>query len=397
MNMIQDLLRKFINYLLESVFDPNYKVEINRIEFVYEKYKQEIESASSDRYFWRSICQYECQAFTRKLPILISSNILALLFLPFTLLRLRKARISKSGRIKCHYLKIDNHMAYKIPLCIKSKTIEAALKVRYITLIDLFFVIKLFARNRSFHPELMLKFILWVASVRPYLDLYSPKYLIQYCEYSPHSSIRKLFLNFNGVFMANIGHGEEVISCRSAFSSFDKYYVWSVVPKYIHQAMYIEYPLGVYFNPCEGLPPAPKHAKKITIGVLWPSTKSFDLRILTAQIVSIARYLDVIIRPHPNPNYSNEFEKYREIMGVEVSHPFDEDIHNFIDRCNLVVGGQSAVLIQASLRRREVLYIKDDYFSSLIEYHDYYKSKQCVDLRNLGSEILKRFMPPTKS
>lgn len=392
MNIIQDLLKKFINYLLDSVFDPNYQVEINRIETVYEKYKLKIESACCDRYFWRSICQYECQAFTRKLPILIFSNILALLFLPFTSLRLRNARISKSGRVKCHYLKIDNHMAYKIPLCIKSNTVEARLNVKYVTLMDLVYVIKLFSRNRSFHPELMLKFILWISSVRPYLDLYSPKYLLQYCEYSPYSSLRKLFLNSNGIYIANISHGEEVISCRSAFSSFDKYYMWDVVPKYVHKAMHIEYAEHIYYNPCEGLPPAPKHSQTITIGILWPSINSIDLSLLVTQIVSIDKYLSIVIRPHPNLNYRNKFEKHLEIMNVEVSHPFDEDIHNFIDRCNLVVGLQSAVLIQASLRQRDVLYIKDDYFSSLIEYHDYYKSKQCADLGDLSSKVLERFM-----
>ena len=160
-------------------------------------------------------------------------------------------------------------MAYKIPAMIRDCTVEKNMAGTYLTWNDFTFAISLFLKNGAFYPESLLKFIRWIAFIRPYIDLYQPEYIIQYCEFSPYSSLRKLFLKRHNIKIANVAHGEVFISCRSAFSSFDQYFEWTITPSSMHDAMHIEYKDYFSFNPCEDLPFAPSVETPV-LGFLWP-------------------------------------------------------------------------------------------------------------------------------
>lgn len=386
MSVLRILTAKLSGDLRRYTFNSDYLADLALIEKIYRAHAKQIKSDDSSRYLWRSICQYQCQSSARKKMVGLAANIIALLFLPFLLLYIRPSRKTVGSVASCKYLKIDFHMAYQVPAIIKEVTLEKTISGRYLTFEDLTFALGIFIRNCAFYPELLFKFILWIASVRPYIDTYNTEYLIQYCEYSSYSSLRKLFLNTQNIRVANIAHGEEFISCRSAFSSFDQYFAWEITPRAVHDAMYIEYIDRFTFNPCAGLEPV-QVVVTPTLGFLWPSIDVADLDVLVAQLNSISKYCAVLVRPHPNPRDSNHFDRYRHLLEAQVSDAHTEDIHCFIDRCSLMAGNLSSVLVKAALRGREVVYLHDAYIESLRIYHEYYQKVKVVHLEDLDNYI----------
>ena len=384
------VVSRVINKLARCSFNSDHQVDLRIIEKVYRGHGRRIVATDSSRYFWRSICQYKCQSFARARLAVLAVNAAAFQCLPFLLVLVRGKKAHRAGKPSCEYLKIDFHMAYQVPPAIRDRTVEKNFSRRYLTLADLFWAVGLFLKSGAFYPELLFKFLLWIASVRPALDAYEPRYLIQYCEYSAYSSLRKLFLNREGILLANVSHGPEFLSCRSAFSSFDQYFAWDITPRNLHNAMHIEYAERASFNPCAGLAPAPAVLIP-TLGVLWPAMDIVDLDVLIAQLNSINKYCQVLVRPHPNPGYTNHFESYRHSLKAQVSDARAEDIHCFIDRCSLVVGNYSSALIQAASRGREVVYLEDAYLRSLRTYHDYYQMVKSIPVESLESFAAAKF------
>jgi len=367
-------------------FGADFRCELATIASIFDRYRPRIELGDARRYVWRSVAQYRCQSTARRRLETVVANFAALVALPLLLIlvRVRRRRIDSGG---CEYLKIDAHMAYTVPGQIADRTVEASVADRYLTVSDFSRCVSLFIRAGAFYPELFVKWMLWVSSVRPALDQYSPRTLVQYCEYSAYSSLRKAYLNDLGIRLANVTHGEELISCRSAFSSFDEYFAWDITPTSIHDAMHIEIGQRFTFNPCAERGPAPVLAGVPTIGFLWPSLPGRDITEFVAQLRRIASQYHVIVRPHPNPQYSRSFAPFRVGAEFEISEPLGEPIHNFIDRCQALVGYQSAALLQANLRGRTAIYIEDAQLMSLREYHDYYKRAIAVPVIDLSRYV----------
>lgn len=389
MTFFDQLLATLRTQLTAYRFSSDHQVDLAIIERIHRRYQSGIGSPGSDRYLWRSLCQYRCQAHARSRVSGFVANLVALFALPFVALLVRRARRTGAPRVTCRYLKIDFHPAYQIPEDIREHTVENAGAGRYLTAADLLLAVRVFVRARACYPELLFKFLLWIASVRPQLDRFEPQYLIQYCEYSAHSSLRKLFLNTHGVRIANVTHGEEFISCRSAFASFDQYYAWQLTPRYVHDAMHIEYDERFTFNPCAGLSPAPATPVR-TVGFLWPAIDATQLDLVIAQINELSARCEVIVRPHPNPKYANHFGEYRSRLRARISDAHHEGIHSFIDRSTVVVGYLSAVLLQAVFRGRAVVYLRDPYLASLQAYHGYYREVPAVELAGLARYLAEQ-------
>jgi len=381
---------RMINKLAACSFNSDHQVDLNIIGKVYRQHAKSIEASDSSRHFWRSVCQYKCQSTARARLAVLAVNAAAFLCLPFLLALVRRNRESRGEKVSCEYLKIDFHMAYQVPPTIRNITLERSISRKYMTFGDFVWAVGLFLKSGTFHPELLFKFLLWITSVRPCIDSYKPRYLIQYCEYSAYSSLRRLFLNRQEILLANVSHGPEFISCRSAFSSFDRYFAWDITPENVHRAMHIEYADCVRFNPCAGLAPAPVVAIP-TLGFLWPPIDIVDLSVLVKQLNSINKYCKVLVRPHPNPGYANHFESYRHLLSAQISDAHAEDIHCFIDRCSVIVGNYSSALIQAALRGREAIYLDDAYLACLRSYHEYYQKVIYIRLEDLEDFAAAKF------
>src|SRR6516225_9017096 len=199
MNTLRKLIASLIHRLQKYTFGSDYLADQNIIESVRSVYATRISPDEPSRYFWRSICQYKCQSFARGKIRGLASNVVAFLCLPFVSFYLRPARKTAGELVASKYLKINFHMAYQVPPMIRGDTLEVSVDKKYLTLKDWRFAWGVFIKNRAFYPELLFKFLLWVASVRPYIDSHKMQYLIQYCEYSAYSSLRKLYLNNNGI------------------------------------------------------------------------------------------------------------------------------------------------------------------------------------------------------
>jgi hypothetical protein len=367
-------------------YQSDYREEQAVIQRIFDRFATRMEGSNPSRYLWRAISQYHCQASARKRYAGWLANAMATAGLTVTPLLVRRSRPEQS-KTNCKYLKMDFHVAYQIPASIKSLALEVNLNERYLRLADLQFAFSIFVSNGVLYPELLLKFIFWIATIRPYLDRYRFEYLIQYCEYSAYSSLRKAYLNSQGVKIANVTHGEEFISCRSAFSSFDQYYAWLLTPRSIHEAMHIEYSQGFGFNPCQGLAAVSKTGRKSVVGILWPSMKGPNLDTFVNQLRQLSTRYHVVVRPHPSPKFANLFEVYRALLPGEVSDPHIEGIHGFIDRVDLVIGYLSAVMVQARYRGRDVLYLQNECLTSLKTYHEYYRELPAVPLAEIASHL----------
>lgn len=383
---------------LKTVYDADHRREKDRIDQIAQKYRIQLERTGAERELWRSVAQYRCQSYARGTTVILLANVLAFFAMPFVILRflrfLRWRPSPMKPRVRVKYLKIDFHMAYVIPNLIRAQTIESPAKGKYFYLEDLKFIIRLFMDGGVFLPELFVKFILWMAFVRPQLDEFEPEFLIQYCEFSAYSSLRKAYLNHCGLRSANITHGEEVISTRNAFSTFDQYFAWSITPPEIHQEMRMEYATLYHFNPCENLPKVPIHPELSTVGILWPSIMSPAVGTLVEQINLLGSVLKVVVRPHPNPNYACDIHLYRSQLNAEVCDPKAEGLHDFIDRCSVVVGFPSAVLLQALFREGKVLYLENEPLGNIRRYHSFYQKVDSVAIEDLAAHFLDKIDRP---
>jgi hypothetical protein len=389
--IFRKLATRLVNLLRNYRFKSDYRASLAIIENVYRKHATRINSSAPSRYVWRSICQYQCQGTARQKMISLAANIIAFLGLPLLFFLVRPKRKADTPKVSCKYLKIDFHMAYQVPAIIKGETLEKSISKKYLNFKDLTFAFGTFVRNHAFYPELLFKFALWIASVRPYIDFYSPEYLIQYCEWSATSSLRKLFLNKCGIRLANVTHGEEFINCLYAFSSCDQYFAWEVTPRSLHDAIHIEYTDRFTFNPCAGFKPAPAVATP-TLGFLWPALDAADLEALIFQLNNISNYCTVVVRPHPSPKHSNQFQSYRRRLNAQVSDAQGEDIHHFIDRCSLMAGIFSSALVQAALRGREIVYLRNPYLESVREYHTYYQKFDFIEVEQLDRFVSSKLL-----
>jgi len=375
-------------YKIEASSDD----EIKKIEKTYLKYKEKINEKDNSKYFWRSVAQYSCQIEGYGRLKYFFLNAAAIILLPKFLLKIR-TRKKNPVKNNCDYLKINNYRNSFIPEVLKENTVNAVeIKDRYLITDDLKLVINLCIENLYFNPLFIYKILGWIASVRPYLDIYNPKCLIQYCEYSATSSLRRLYLNEYGIRIANISHGEEDISSRNSFCSFDEYYVWSVIPNKIHQLNHIESTHRITFNPCENLPQAPVISKSI-IGLLWPVGKD-DGMIST--IIEQLRQLDpeypLIIRPHPAASHFHRFKKIKLLKSFEISNPHEEDINSFINRTSLIIGVRSAAMIQADLRGRKIVYINNEMLRSARKYNLYYSEKSYIEANGLANFMVQNYL-----
>lgn len=380
--LLEDKFKMLIYSSLRPKFPCDFKLELECIERINDELKKNFSGDQTDLCFWRSVAQYKAHAFYRSKLSLFLVNFFSIFGILLIPIFFRSKICPIKNKIICKYIKYDFHPAYIVPNSIKSETVEVNLNCRYLRFGDFQFACKLFFKHRVFNSELLLRFLWWVSRVRPVLDKYNPEFVLQYCEYSPHSSLRKAFLNNNGVKLSNITHGEEYLSTRSAFSTFDQYYYWFITDALIHSSMKIKSDNWISFNPSENHKPA-LLPDKYVVGVLWPSIMSVDLELLIVEINKISSKYKVIVRPHPSPLFRNRFECYVDQLNAEVSYSTIEDAHTFIDRTSVICGYTSALMIQAALRGRRVVYIEDGYLESLFQYHSYYKNVEHVSLCDL--------------
>lgn len=364
---------------------PDYRQDLAIIDAMAERLGTRLEPANARHCYWRSLAQYRCQATARNRWAVWFANLVGLAMLPGFLVFLREPRCG--ARRRATYLKIDFHPAYLVPTAIRDATLEWSTTTSYLRIEDLIFPFRAFGPRVLLNPELLAKFYFWVRHCRPNLDQVDCQYLIQYCEFSAHSSLRKAYLNAKGIRLANITHGEEILSCRNAFSICDRYFAWRITPGSLHKRIHIRYDDLFHFDPCEDLPRAPKPDSLRRIGVLWPSTGDVDLHAFTQMINDLSNTFEVTVRPHPNPRYRMNLERHAADLQATISDPAKEDIHTFVDRHDCIAGFMSAALLQAVFRGRQVIYLQDSFLEALREYHDFYRQVACVSVDQLGAHL----------
>lgn len=382
-------IKQYLYSCLTPRYPTDYKAELDCINKINEVLCDKFIANNIDRCFWRSVAQHMAHSSFRPRASLFFVNIMSFFGLLFLLAKIKNGNTVSQFKLKSAYIKFDCEAAYIVPSQIKSCTKEVCVQQTYIKLSDLKFAYGLFLRHRVLNFELLFRFLLWVNRVRPILDLFEPEFILQYCEYSPHSSLRKAFLNANGVKLANVTHGEEYISTRSAFSTFDQYFHWDINNSNIYSSMKIYSDEWFPFNPTQHLKKA-RLPTKYVIGILWPSVLSADFDLLVQKINQIANNFQVLVRPHPNPRYRYRFDDFVDKINADISDSQIEDPHSFIDRTSIICGYASAIIIQAALRGRRVVYINDGFLESLVQYHPFYQNAERISLPCLNDLIYQQ-------
>lgn len=394
---MQLLKTKFVSIFAKLQLKMQYREELSDINNLKKWLDIKLKHSTHNIYMLRAICQYKAQRTLRSKIDVFLANVIAVLYIPLILLKIRlHQRARKQKKCFVEYLKVDQHMAYQIPPQIKKLTIDKAQITRgscacYLLPEDLSSACRYFGSAAFLYPELFTKFLIWISTIRPHLEVINCSNLIQYCEYSATSSLRKLFLNERGISLVNVTHGEELISCRSAFSSFDKCFAWFITPRTVYDAMQIDCKEFYTFNPCADLPILKEACGHPCIGLLWPAFKSQKPELLARQVEILQEHFTILVRPHPNQRYRAMFKECASGLRVNFSNPHDEDVHTFLGRCSIVVGYSSAVLVQAAIRGREVLYIKTPNLAAIREYHPYYKALPAVELDELANHLLAKY------
>lgn len=379
---------RLIEFLSKYSFEPDPDVELAKINSIYQKYQKVLNDPRKDYLAIKSLCQYECQKLNRNKFVFYLSNALCFFILPFSILLLRNNHAKAVRGESCEYVKIDYSIAYQIPTAIRDKTKEILPCIRYLCWADLILVVRLFCRNRLFFPELFVKYVLWISRVRPVIDQQNPSYLICFCESSSSSSLRTFYCNFNSIKTVNITHGEEFISVRNAFSTFDIYYRWEITPKKLHQSMYMESKRAYTFSPAVNIKINKRKNEFLTIGFLWPSTDSIDLFGYAREIKKAQENYSVVVRPHPRELYRKCFYKIIKEFNFSTCEPKDVSVNVFLNSCDLVVGYNSALMVQADVVGVKTIYVEDEYFINLQKYHPYYQNVTSVPLSFLEAAIL---------
>jgi len=387
-----------ISLSIFSVFHlkDNYLEELACINELKKWLDRELQNTKYNRYMLRAICQYRAQVIIRSKFAVYLSNMIAILYFPVLLLKVGWCtRIPEQKRISCEYLKVNDDMAYQIPPQIKTLTMERKQIAKnspdcYLLPEDLRFAFHYFRGAVCLYPELFVKFLIWVSTIRPHVDAVNCTHLIQYCESSATSSLRKVYLNSLGINLVNVTHGEEFITCGLAFSSFDKCYAWDITPRSIYNTLQIECGEFHTFNPCSEMRKVKEIFENPRIGILWPAFKVQQPECIAKQVGLMQKYYAVTVRPHPNELYRAKFDEYIKILNIDVSNPREEELDAFLDRCSIVVGYSSAVLLKAAWRGREVLYINDPCLESVRKYHTYYQSVSVVEVSEIANSLLNK-------
>jgi L-lactate utilization protein LutC len=132
------------------------------------------------------------------------------------------------------------------------------------------------------------------------------------------------------------------------------------------------------------------------IGVLEPQLMHFNYdkikfkkfkEKLFNQLIILSKNKKVILRTHPR--YSafnlNEFNN----KNLVIQSGKDEKAEKFLNKCNILIGTASAMLVDASMMGIKVLVCKNDLVDVLSKYHFFYfkKNVKIINVKNLNKYV----------
>lgn len=179
-------------------------------------------------YLERSYFQYLCQNKSLPKVIRIIQNFFSALFFPIYWVFFQATKVNSSDQADAIYLSDGIGM----------EIIPESLKNKYYKIISCDYngkmllkkteknIMKLCFRRYWHAPFFCLKCLFKICLYANYINIYHPKALIVYNEYSFTSSMLTEYCKTKGIEHINIQHGERMFNLRDTFVEYDKFYVW---------------------------------------------------------------------------------------------------------------------------------------------------------------------------
>jgi len=181
--------------------------------------------------FERSYFQYKCQMKKLSTVMTLCQHIAALFLISIYYFKFKYVlkKIKPNYRENCAVFLTDGVSIQTIPGCLFAEFNEIIPckfadsihlgKIEKTVLIELL-------KRYWYSPYFVFKCMLKIGMYAAKIEMYNPRTLISYSEYSFTSSVLTEYCRLKGVEHINIMHGEKVFNIRDTFAQYDRYYVW---------------------------------------------------------------------------------------------------------------------------------------------------------------------------
>ena len=372
------LRNKFLDYNHFKQLSSNVK----KIEIFEKKYKNKIYSKNDKiRSTYRSFLQFKLQAESRPQYSLILSEIISLFLLPISILYIilfsRKCKIKKKNICLIKF----NSENFNLPPKFK-QTRKKIFKERYLDIKSLNLILSIFLKTFSlgyyYNFQFLYKLIKELSLIYPYLNNNNLERIFIFNEYDFTISLSNYLCKQNNVKLINVQHGDIIISAHYSFVEVHSFYIWEKSYGKMLKKMKNSCIIKVFKKERKYI----KSFKKKIIGILEPQLMHFNYDKkkfkkykfeLFNQLKNLAKNKKIIFRTHPR--YSNfSLDEFKD-KNIIIQNGNAEKSEIFLNRCKIIIGTASAMLVDASLMGIKVLVCKNDLVDVLSKYHFFYFKK----------------------
>ncbi len=384
---------KFLNYNQFEQLSKNLsQIQIHKI-----KYKNKIYSKDSKtRMTFRSFLQFKLQCKSRPIISLIASEIFSIIIIPFLIAYiLIKGKRCQSKKKKICLIKFDTEN-FILPEKYKD-TKKQIFEHRYLDLKNLLFIFRLFLMTFKigyfFNFQFLFKLIKELSLFYPFLNNKNLEQIFVFNEYDFTISLTNYICKINGVKLINVQHGDIIISAHYSFLEVDSFYIWE--RSYAHMLKKMQNLCKIkVFKKKRNL--KKRNIKDGIIGVLEPQLMHFNYdkvkfkefkQKLFNELVNLSKKKKVIFRTHPRYSDFNlsEFDN----KNLIIQNGKSENAEKFLNRCDIIIGTASAMMVDASMMGVKVLVCKNDLVDVLSKYHFFYfkKNVKVVNVKKLTEYV----------
>lgn len=394
--MIDLLYFKFRNSFLNYNQFAQLSKNLSQIKLYEIKYKNKIYSSNSEiRMTFRSFLQFKLQSKSRSIISLLISEIFSILIIPFfisyILIKSKRRRIKQKN---ISLIKFDTEN-FILPGKYKN-TKKQIFEDRFLNLKNLQFIFRIFLSTFKlgyyFNFQFLFKLIKELSLFYPYLNNKNLEKIFVFNEYDFTISLANYICKINHIKLINVQHGDIIISAHYSFLEVDSFYIWEKS----YASMLIKMKNLCKIKIFKKNRKLNKVMKNDIIGVLEPQLMHFNYdkikfkkfkEKLFNQLVILSKNKKVILRTHPR--YSafnlNEFNN----KNLVIQSGKDEKAEKFLNKCNILIGTASAMLVDASMMGIKVLVCKNDLVDVLSKYHFFYfkKNVKIINIKNLNKYV----------
>lgn len=330
--------------------------------------------------FERSFYQYKCQKYKSSFLFNMIANLsgLFLFLLHYINIKLSSKWVNdkkKQGDAVFFANDIDKNIIpselhKEFRTIINSNNFDAFM----LTKDDKIFIKKLI-RRYPFSFYYLYKCMIKISMYSAQINMYKPKAIVVYAEYSFTSSVLTAYCNYRGIEHINVMHGEKLFDIVDSFFRFDRCYVWDQFYKKLFIKLRAEKKQFII-----AIPPSLKMNLEDDEYALYDYTyylmneSKVQLNIIKDKLnILKQKGKNIAIRPHPR--YSDITLVKKLFIDYIIEDPRSISIKESIKRTNTLISLYSTVLLQGYYNNKSI--VIDD-LSNLQSYSVLFDSEYII-------------------